>query len=124
MVLRLVRVLEGIIGPAVLKEEAWVAVLRCVSGRSNFGTPLGTEEHLRNRMIVSWVRTGGEAGESYSHRKPSPRRSMADQTSLQGFPRSCCWAMDQPLLDQVFDVHSTIPSVSLLHFHAHLCAMH
>lgn len=82
IVLRLVRVLEGIIGPAVLKEEAWVAILRCVSGRSNFGTPLGIEEHLRNRTIVSWVRTGGEAGESFSHR--IVRKTKADQTSLQG----------------------------------------
>ena len=59
---RLVRVLGGTIGPAVLDEEAWVAVLRCVSGRTNYGTPLGEDEHLRNRLVVGWVRTGGDAG--------------------------------------------------------------
>lgn len=62
MVHRLVGVLKGIIGPAVLDEEAWVAVLRCTSGRTNFGAPLGEDEHLRDRVVAGWVRTGGEAG--------------------------------------------------------------
>ena len=93
MVHRLVRVLGGIIGPAVLEEEAWTAVLRCVSGRTNLGTPLGKDEHLRNRLLVGWVRTGGEAGESRSDlwrvSKLIWRVRTDERNSLQSVPQSC-----------------------------------
>lgn len=78
---RLVKSLEGIIGPAVLGEEAWVAILRCVSGRSNHGSPLGTDEQLRNRMVVGWVRTGGEEGKLLCTRFVSDYRDLETEAN-------------------------------------------
>lgn len=59
---RLVDVMRDIIGPATPGEEAWTAILHSVSSQTSHGDPTNIEGHLRARMIVSWIRTGGEAG--------------------------------------------------------------
>lgn len=64
MVHRLVSVMQSILGPAVSGGEAWIAMLQCVSAATSQGDPTGIDEHMRARMTVGWIRTGGDAGAS------------------------------------------------------------
>jgi hypothetical protein len=61
---RAIEVFKLILGPAVVKGEAWEAVMRTISTQRTMGDSMSTQEHIIARIVSGWVRTGGAAGMS------------------------------------------------------------
>lgn len=61
---RAVIVLSAIIGSTQVGGEAWDAMLRTVEGGKNARTPMMDEQHARARVIVAWIGTQGDKGQS------------------------------------------------------------
>lgn len=91
---RLVDVLIMVVGPLIVGEEAWMATLRCVSGRTTYGTPLGEDEHLRARIVVGWFRAGGESGK-WTTILLCTTAVFPDDRSLHRLPQSCHCLVDR-----------------------------
>jgi len=58
-----VDVLQKIVGPVVVGDEAWDAVVGSVLDSRNSGAVMDDICQARNRLIASWVNRGGEKGE-------------------------------------------------------------